>query len=212
MVRQNESALYGQVVRTADASRVSIFCPELMYVEDVPLTGDGYILSCRMQPDVFRRRFSRSVLLSNVGIDLDSREYALSLLGAIPNPHKEKFKQFSEIDFWKYLRVYKITSKLPPIVEDESGVYEVFKSLGMSQRAVVSAFFAAGVPANVIFASVVTFLHKALHVEDMSGIHKTYAKDLKQFQARAKDVRRPLLDYLRSEREPSDLLYMLMRV
>jgi len=204
--------LYGQAVRTADVSRVSIFCPDLMHVEGIPLTGDRYILSCRMQPDAFRRRFSRSVLLSNVGIDLDSREYALSLLGAIPNAHTEKFKQFSEVDFWKYLRVYKITSKLPPIVEDESGMYGVFKSLGMSQRAVVSAFFAAGAPAHVVFASVVTFLHKALHVDDMSGINKVYAKDLKQFQARAKDVRRPLLDYLRGEREPSDLLYMLMRI
>lgn len=205
--------MYGQIISTDDFSKIRIFCPDLVYIDQLPLYGDNYIIDYpKLSPQVFRNKFKKSILMSPAGIDLSNKEKVLQFLD-----QKRKLTKIATDtlmtkegdDFWNAVKIYLICGKVQPEIESES-IYKLFKALGGSKADLIKEeYLLRDKPLGVQFSSIVTFLVRMKNIADQN-INPVFRRDLMDVRKRITSLTIPVVKYLKSEQEQSDFLYFLL--
>jgi len=209
--------LLGRSVRTKDFNRIYIFHPDLRRVDDIPLYGDGYLITVDVPQSVMDERFPRSVSLSKSGYVLDDRKNALEKLKEIitvPASHEKLLDSLSEHDFWTSLPVYILLKKFPPEIEwERSGVFFIFKAVVQQNRKeLINLFFNSNLPIPVLFSSMLTFIQKAKNINSMTIKSRHYRKYLYYLSHRMPKIVNAIKIYLGSQRGRSDFLLFLLEL
>jgi hypothetical protein len=211
--------LYGKVVKAACSSHIRLFCPDLSYVDQVPAYGDNYLVDVpTLSAAEFKRRFARSVLRAESGFDIDLtvRANVLRLLRRIRRVDTQAVSHFAslveECEFWNAIKIYYVCSEFRDAAHKASlSTYPLFLHLGGSKTALLQELSKLrGVPPSLIFSALLTYLWKMKKIDRVTGISWRYRRDLLDVRARISDVKRKLYRYLKSDKEMSDLLYLVL--
>lgn len=202
--------LKGKRVWVEDPQRLKIFYPDYHVLEDVPLFSNGKVI-INGGTDSPLNVYTNSIwVVRNAELNLENVETLKSLFNYFKTfPEKYEFIwSLSKDEIWKFIQEFFFLGySISFSPETQGSVYELFKSLGSSDKDIYSAFVKVNMPIKVIASSILTMLLKMQNREEFQGIvNKYYMLDMSRLSKRLTDIRKKFLAYLDSEREESDLL------
>lgn len=213
MSNVEEISLVNKLVKTVDTSEginntsiLSFMYPDFLvkdeiffdYENDIIYTG-GYYKDVKEDLIHGTKNF---ICISNTGIqdiDFTVRENIIEILyskwGKTPKENVLRdLGNMSDGDFWNYFKTFWITGK-SKIEDADVNIYNLFMVLGKQRHEILEVYFKLRdyYPDSMIFSSVLSFLEKAIDLDNVSVQSGSYLKLLTNFSKGYRDKIVPIV-------------------